>query len=426
MPKASSSWPPMRKGSVYQRHTRQCPRDDGGKVLPHRCRGSWYFSMLIAPRRNGARRTLTRGGYGSKREAEAALREALAREETGVVDIHGLTVGQYLEQWLASKHAIRPTSRRGYQSDIRKYLQPSIGSILLAELRPHHIDLMYDGLLGSTTAPATPSTLRHVHTTLRAALNVAVRRRLISWNPAQHVELPAYDRPETAVWTPQELTAFLRATADHRLSTLFRLIAVTGLRRGEAIALHWRDLDLRAGALTVRWQLVDAGGGARLGPPKTRRGARVVPLDALTVADLQSLAGRQAEERRLWGEAWQDTGLVFTREDGSALRPDYVSHLFHKLVTAAGARRIRLHDLRHTNASLALAAGVPLRVVSDRLGHSSTAITSDLYTHVIPAVAQDAADKIAALLADHPVPEATPDYCTTTAHQLLEASGDMP
>lgn len=338
----------------------------------------------------------------TKRDAEAALREALAREEAGVADIHGMTVQQHLQRWLLSKRSIRPTTRLGYQTDIRKYLDPSIGHLRLADLRAHHIDQLYAALLSGRT-PASPSTIRHLHTTLRAALNAAVLRRLIQWNPAVQVELPAYVRPESSVWVPAELHAFLASIVHHRLRVLFRLIAVTGLRRGEAIGMHWSDLDLDGGACTVRWQLVDAGGGARLGPPKTRHGARVVPLDAGTVTALKRHRGEQRVEREAWGEAWQDCGLVFTREDGSPLRPDYVSHLFGTLVERAELPRIRPHDLRHTNASLALAAGVPLKVVSQRLGHSTTAITSDLYTHVIPAVAREAADRIARLVEPAPL-----------------------
>ncbi len=388
----------MRRGSVYQRHTRACPRDNAGRVLPHRCRGNWAYVLLVAPTPRGRRKQVTKAGFATKRQAQVALDEAVARERAGVAEIHGLTVGQYLDQWLTSKKSIRETTRRGYTTDIEKYLAPAVGKQRLSELRPHHIDLLYAGLMTDPNSPATPSTIRHVHTTLRASLNAAVKRRLIPWNPAQHVELPSYVRPETRVWTPEQLTCFLDATQDHRLFALFRVIAVTGLRRGEAIALHWADVDLNGGACRVRWQYVDAGGGARLGPPKTRTGARLVPLDPTTIAALTAHREQQRAEALAWESAYRVSDLVFTREDGSPLRPDYVSHLFVRLARKAEVPRIRLHDLRHTNASLALAAGVPLKVVSHRLGHSSLAITSDLYTHVIPAVAEDAARRIASLI----------------------------
>jgi len=140
-----------------------------------------------------------------------------------------------------------------------------------------------------------------------------------------------------------------------------------------------------------------------------------VPIDAGTVEVLRDHLGRQAKERAAWAEAWLDRGLVFTRENGEMLRPDYMSHLFLRLAADAALPRIRLHDLRHTSASLALAAGVPMKVVSQRLGHSSTAITADLYTHVAPAVAQDAADRIASVVPRRAGPAFEQKYCESTA-----------
>lgn len=391
----------MRKGSVYQRHTRKCPRGSDGLVVDHKCRGPWTYSFVAVRWANGKRRQVTRSGYATKRQAEGGLQEALAREEAGVADAHGLTVSQYLQQWLISKLSIRPTTRAGYAFDIERYVAPTIGSGRLSDLRPHHVERLYSDLIHDRTRPATPSTIRHLHTTLRSALNSAVKRRLIPWNPALHVELPEEPRRPTTVWTPDEVRGFLHGISDHRLRTLFRLIAVAGLRRGEALGLHWADVDLDGAAFTVRWQLVNAGrGAATFGPPKTRTGARVIPLDAGTVASLRLHRSEQLSERAAWGDAWTDTGLVFTREDGTPLRPDYVSHLFGRLIAVHDMPPMRLHDLRHTNASLALAAGIPLKVVSQRLGHSTTAITSDLYTHVIPTVGRAAAERLAELIGD--------------------------
>ena len=389
---------PVRRGSVFQRHTRKCPRDTDGTWKPHKCRGAWSFHVGAGRRSDGSRRQITRSGYRTKRDAETALAEALAREDAGVAEVHGLTVGAYLCQWLQGKRSLRPKTVDGYRFDIDRYLVPAIGAMRLADLRPHHVDQMYGDLMSLADRPATPSTIRHLHTTLRSALNTAVKRRLIPWNPALHVELPEESRRPTTVWTPDQLQRFLESVADHRLFALFRLVATAGLRRGEALGLHWVDVDLEGAAFTVRWQLVDAGGGPQLGPPKTKTGARVVTIDQVTVSVLRRHREAQQAERHAWGEAWKDTGLVFTREDGAALRPDAVSHLFAKLTRNASLVPIRLHDLRHTNASLALAAGIPLKVVSDRLGHSSIAITSNLYTHVIPAVARDAAERIGTML----------------------------
>jgi integrase len=385
----------MRQGTVYQRHLAACPRGANGRLMAHRCRGSWGFVLDAGRRPDGKRRQITRSGYPTKRAAQAALQEEMSRQQAGLADIHDLTVATYLSDWLDGKRRLRDTTRRGYEIHIRRYLAPSLGCYRLADLRPPHIDQLYSDLLAGRYVGATATTVHHVHRTLRSALNTAVKQRLIPWNPALHVELPERRRTPTGFWTPEQVGRFLDHAVEHRLYALFHLIAFTGMRRGESLGLHWADLDLPARHLVVACQVVDAGQGPTLGAPKTQSGNRFVPIDGLTAEVLQGHRDRQAEERARWGDAWQDNGLVFTRADGSMLRPDAISRLFSELVDAAGLPRIRLHDLRHTHATLALAAGVDMKVVSSRLGHSTTAITADLYTHVIPALARQAADAIA-------------------------------
>lgn len=387
----------MRRGSVFQRHTARCPRAADGGYAPHKCRGRWAYNVLAGRSAGGRRRQVTRSGFATKRQAELALKDMLARDDAEVAEIHRLTTGQYLEQWLAGKRSLRATTVQSYSSHIRLYLAPQLGHVLLADLRPHHLDRMYVELLGDDgTRPRKAATVHKIHGTLRAALNTAVKRRLIPWNPALHVELPSSERPQTQVWTPDQLGSFLDHHRDHRLSALFHLVALTGMRRGEALGLRWSDLDPGRGLIRVAQQLIDGKGGPTLGPPKTRSGARVVPLDEGTVQVLRRHRRQQAAERLVAGPAWTESGLCFTGLTGSPLRPDYVTKLFTRLARQAGVPVIRLHDLRHTSASLALAAGIPMKVVSDRLGHSSTSITADLYTHVVPVVARKAADLLAA------------------------------
>ncbi len=194
---------------------------------------------------------------------------------------------------------------------------------------------------------------------------------------------------------------------------------VTGLRRGEAVGLRWEDVDLEGRCLFVVQQITEVRGRAVLGTPKTKRGTRLVPLDDATVDQLRDHREAQQLEKSAWGPAWNDHGFVFTREDGRHLRPEYVTRHFLTLASGAGLPVIRLHDLRHTNASLALAAGVELKVVSERLGHSTTTITADLYTHVHRAVGRAAADKIASVL-EPPVDIARADASAMPAQQVPE------
>jgi integrase len=182
-----------------------------------------------------------------------------------------------------------------------------------------------------------------------------------------------------------------------RLAMVFELALATGLRRGELAGLRWVDADLDAAQLAVRRNRVSVGYDAVDGTPKAGR-ARTIDLDEGTVAALRAHRRRQLEERMAWGEAWDDNGLVFTRENGAPLHPQTLLHHLRRLSRAAGVPAVRLHDLRHTHATWGLAAGVPAKVMQERLGHSSVQITLDLYSHVIPGMQADAAARIRGLL----------------------------
>jgi integrase len=389
----------VKSGSVYQRHTRRCPRDEAGKILPHRCTGTWAYQVDLGRRLDGLRVQAAKGGFTSRNEARAALRDVVRQASATDLASFDVSVGAFLEQWLAAKRTLRPSTVQAYRSHLDLYLVPLLGNIRLRDLRPAHLDELYQVIAGGKRGrPLSPTTLRRIHATLRSALASAVRRRFIQDNPAAHVELPPMHRRSADVWTPEQLGKFLDAVADDRLYALFLLVAMTGLRRGEVIGLRWQDVDLHSGLLRITQQVVELRGQLVVGEPKTRSGVRVVPVDAGTAATLAEHRTKQQHDRRKWGEAWHETGLAFGYEDGRMLRPEYVTRRFQSLARQAGVPVIRFHGLRHTSASLALAAGVPMRVVSDRLGHSSTGITADLYTHVSPAVAGTAADAIAGIV----------------------------
>ena len=309
-----------------------------------------------------------------------------------------MTVETYLSEWLTAKRKLRESTRRNYETHLRRYLNPGLGQIKLSELRPNHLDRFYSDMIEGRMEGASVITVHHVHRTLRSALNTAVKRRLIPWNPAQHVELPERRRAATQVWGPDEVRHFLDVSAEHPYGLLLHVITLTGMRRGEALGLHWVDVHPEGPHLVVRLQVVMTKTGPALGPPKTRSGVRVVPIDPVTSRRLEEHRQQQVSEQQAWGAGWRGLGLVFTQDNGAMIAPDKVTQAFMQIVRRSGLPRIRLHDLRHTHASLALAAGVDIKVVSDRLGHSTTTITSDLYTHVTTAVARQAADAIAAMI----------------------------
>ena len=252
--------------------------------------------------------------------------------------------------------------------------------------------------VGRRGRPLSPSTIRRIHGVLRSALNTAVKRRLIPYNPAEHIELAPENPKRPKPWTPEQSQAFLQHVAEDRLANLYHLMLVTGMRRGETVGLRWEDVDLDGECLFVIQQITDVNGRSMVSTPKTKRGQRLVPIDAETVAMLRRQRETQNLERAAWGPAWNEAGLIFTREDGRPLRPEYVTRDFQALALKAGLPVIRLHELRHTNASLALSAGVDLKVVSERLGNSQLAITADLYTHVNRGLGKAAAEQIARAL----------------------------
>jgi len=203
---------------------------------------------------------------------------------------------------------------------------------------------------------------------------------------------------EMKTWTRGNLKAFLESVADERLSALWYTIAFTGMRRGEALGLRWSDVDLENARLAVRRALIPINREVVVSEPKTAKGRRVIAIDPGTVEVLKAQAARQLEEQGRWDEAWVDSGLVFTCENGEALDPESVSRYFRQAVKKSLLPKIRLHDLRHTHATMALQAGIHPKVVSERLGHATISITLDTYSHAIPAMQEEAAALIVGLV----------------------------
>jgi integrase len=199
-------------------------------------------------------------------------------------------------------------------------------------------------------------------------------------------------------WTAEQLSAFLASTKNDRLFPLWRCLAMTGMRRGEVCGLRWDDVDLENARLSVRRALIPHEDEIIVSEPKTARGRRVMALDGDTVEALKNQATRQIADRKHWGDAWADTGYVFTKENGEPLHPQTVSRSFEQALVEAKLPRIRLHDLRRTHATLALKANVHPKVVSERLGHATVSITLDTYSHAIPAMQEEAAERIAGLV----------------------------
>jgi len=297
---------------------------------------------------------------------------------------------------------------------VHRYPIPHLGTVLLAEADIGHQEKVFTALLrldGLTTA-----TVRRVHSTLRSALNAAVREKLIPDNPARYLELPQArrphavvwtrrrvrhwkrtgQRPPVAVWTPAQTAGFLNAIRGHRLYAAYRLIALRGLRRREAAGLRWCDVDLDRRVMHVNWQLQYPDGALVVCPLKTQASRRVVALDSTTVEMLRAHQRAQQQYCRAMGII--ASGYVFTGTDGGPLSPDYLTRTFRGLIAETGMPPVRLHDLRHGAASLALAAGADPKVVADQLGHCSIVLTADTYISVALELALAAAEAVARLI----------------------------
>ncbi|GAA4640770.1 tyrosine-type recombinase/integrase [Actinoallomurus vinaceus] len=412
------------KGSVYKRCG--CRIQGRGRRFGNACpelarrgHGSWYYAVDIGPYPGSRRRRVRRGGFASRNAAEDALRQLQKPDPTDAGK--PLTTGQWLRIWLAGRISLCPSTLRGYASHVDDYLQPHLGSIPLRALDTRHLQQMFIHILGGQTAsgrPVTAATLKRIHATLRTALNAAVRERLIGDNPARYVELPPAPRPHAVVWTDDQIrrwrwtgehpvvaiwtaaqtAQFLHYITDHRLYAAYHLIALRGLRRGEAAGLRWCDLDLQAGIAVINSQSQNVSGRIVQAPPKTKASRRTIALDHTTVTALRRHRHRQQTELAALGT--EDSGYVFTNIGGRPISPDRLSINFGKLIAASGLPPIRLHDLRHGAASLALQAGADLKVVQDQLGHSSIVLTADTYVTVLPEVARKNAENVARLVLD--------------------------
>ena len=365
-------------------------------------RDEYFFDAGVDPV-TGKRRQITKGGFTTRREAQQALTEALRSVQQGAfVARTKLTRGDYLEgEWLpAIRATVRPTTWEHYAGNVRAHIVPRLGAVSLADLSPAQLNAFYAELLASgrrqRAGGLSPKTVRHVHTLLRKALQDAVRWGRVVRNVADQADPPRPPATEMKVWTPDQLRSFLSSVREERLYPLWRLMAMTGMRRGEVLGLRWRDLDLEAARLSVVSTRVARQAGAA--EPKTRKGRRSIALDAGTVAALREHRRRQVEERLVIGPGFNDENLVFIWADGRPYRPEWLSREFERVSRLSGLPRIRLHDVRHSYATAALAAGIPAKVVSERLGHAQVSITLDTYSHVLPSLDESAADRVASLI----------------------------
>ena len=310
-----------------------------------------------------------------------------------------ITLGDYLlERCLPSKRTrVTPSTAQSYESNIRNHIDPRIGRIPLQKLRPEDLDELYvtlltEGKRNGAGGGLSAKTVRNVHATIQSALSDATRKGTVLRNVADLADPPSIrnSQHQLDVWTSEELRVFLDAMVGHDLYELYYLGAFTGMRRGELAGLPWRNVDLDSARLTVNQQITSVEYEATVDDLKTSTSRRTIDLDERTVVVLRKLRKRQLEEQLASGKRI-DNGFVFAKPDGRPIHPDLISQTFQRTVRDLDVTRIRLHDLRHTHATILLQAGVPVKVVSERLGHSSPAFTITTYQHVMPGMQAEAA-----------------------------------
>ncbi len=362
---------------------------------------SWQFTVEL-PRDplTGKRRQklLTAPTKREVEELAGQMYASMANGAFGEADAKKITVAQYLARWLVYREQNgRVSTHQRYSDLIRLHIGPILGHVQLAKLTPLHIQDFYTNRLAADKAGAT---VELMHCVLYGALKQAVRWGLLVRNVAEMVDAPHRVTPEYTTWDERQAGAFLRVADAHELGPLLRLALLTGLRRGELLGLKWGDIDLPKGKLTVKRTLSRGTGGSyTFGAPKTEQGKRTIDIQRSVVASLQAHRVRQLEARMRFGPAYDtDLDMVFADAVGAPLHPNTVGYQFKRLCALAGVPHIRLHDLRHSAATLMIAQGTSPDVVQKRLGHSDVALTLRIYTHASPRVQREAADKLEALI----------------------------
>lgn len=367
-------------------------------------KGSRYYAVLdLVPGPDGKRRQKWFSGFTTKREAQGFLISALSDQQRGTfVEPTTKTLAEYLDEWVAAIEAtLRPSTWDSYKSVIGSYVIPRLGTVRLSKVTAPRLNAFYAELLREGRADGgslSARTVRYVHTILRRAFEDAVRWQQLARNPASHANPPKPKASELSVWDETQLRAFLASVVDDRLYSLWVLAATTGMRRGELMGLRWTDIDFSAAKVFIRQTRVSVRYEVATSQPKTKTSNRGIAIDSASMNALRSFRAAQLEERLAFGPGYKETGLVFTREDGEPLHPETVTDMFKRRAAGANLPPIRFHDLRHTYASLALKGGIHPKVVSQRLGHSSIAITLDTYSHVLSGVDEDAADAVSRMI----------------------------
>lgn len=391
-------------------------RDHGSGGLRQRGKGSWELKVHLGrDEATGKPRISYVSFRGTEKQARQELARLISQPRDGVwADPGKMTLGVYLETWLQNHAATEVSAKTAerYGELLRLHVIPHTGAVTMGKLRPAHIQSLRAKLLTEGRRPRlhkpdperapeppsglSPQTVKHVYRVLRRALRQAVKLQLLAVNPTDAVDAPKVERAEIRALTDDEAGKVFSAAKGTQIYLPILVALTTGLRRGELLALRWTDLDLDRGVLSVQQSLEETRAGLRFKPPKTNRSRRTITLPAVTVTALRDHDKEQKAERLQLGIRGEHDDLVFSTRDRETLkpcpiRPRNVTKEFSRICKRVGVTGVTFHGLRHTHITNLLRSNVHPKIASERAGHSSVAITLDIYSHAVPNMQSDAA-----------------------------------
>lgn len=346
--------------------------------------------------------------FRTRAEAAAKLHEILPKIKNGTYSEPSKQLfADWLDSWLNNymKPSLRATTWESYFYLINKHIKPTLGHLRLNQITTAHLQKLYnekqkdgsraDGKEGGLSA----RTVRYIHVVIHGALEQAKKEGTILINPSDNVKLPREQKKEIKYFSIDDISKFIEAAQETSWFPAYFLELATGLRRGELLALRWKDIDLEHGTVTVNQNLVRVKGGLKFQEPKTKLANRTISIPPKVTDELKSHRKRQAEAKLLAGAAYEDQDLVFCNELGGPSCPRAISRHFERLLKKAGLPQITFHGLRHTYATMSLQQGVDIKTTQENLGHYKAAFTLDVYSNVTAKMKQEATDKIGNLLA---------------------------
>ena len=372
----------------------------GNIVERKRRNGGISYEITVEGERDlftGKRNRVYKTVKGSRKEANAVMRQMMVDMDRGIA-IRKLPkkISEWLDEWLELYLPnIEETTRIGYKTKINNYIKPALGDIYLQALRPQHVQKMVNDMIARGLSPKN---IRDTYNNINAAMKKAVILRMIPFNPCEGVELPKLKRYRAKVYDIEMIHHLLDVASGTDMYLPILLCVTVGLRRGELLALRWDNIDLKNGILQVRSNMVRGEKDFVIKSPKTEAGIRDIRLGDEVIAVLRKERSRYLNDLFVQGTGFQNLNFVIRQTDGSPIRPDSMSQKWRRFLEDNRLPSIRFHDLRHSNATALIQAGVNPRVVQQRLGHSDVNITLNTYTHVLPEMDMEAAAKLDSIM----------------------------